>query len=266
MIKDYFDDANRDLSRESARMRRDFATHRHSAGTNREAIVADLLKRHLLPSVGIETGLVASASGDLSAQSDIILVDKASNIALHSQRPIPIWLVESVYAVIEVKTQLTPSTLSDSVNKCRRLKALPKNYADSFGRQSIYDTLFCLWSFEAPADLRVAKENISSAVASLKVDERPDFIVCPGSFLWQGGSYFDLGRNGQRGSPHYEMRLKEVGGDLEKLLNPSDEMIGMGDHSLFTFFYWINSWLFAAGPRRPDLVKYYPEMMLGNVI
>ncbi|MDP2802024.1 MAG: hypothetical protein Q8O26_09090 [Phreatobacter sp.] len=266
MIKDYFDEISHGLARESERMRKDFATHRQSAGTNREAIVCKLLRQHILQSVGIETGLVLSASGDLSAQSDIILVDKNSNAALHGDRPIPIWLVESVYGVIEVKTQFTPSTLTDSVAKCKKFKALPRNFADSCGRQAIKDNLFCVWSFESPADLNVAKENIAKEVDGLSINERPDFIVVPGSFLWRGGRYFDLTRNGQPGSSHYNQRLREVGGDVEKLLDPSEEMMGLGENSLFTFLYWINSWLYAAGPRRPDLVKYYPSMTFGSII
>lgn len=266
MLKAYFDDLTNDLRRESDRIRAFFATHKPSAGANRESLVANLLRGQLLPSIGVETGLVLAASGEFSNQADILLVDRSSNGALHGTRPIPLWLIEAIYTLIEVKTQLTPTTLSDSVKKCRRLKALPTNYADSLGRQNIKETLFCLWSFECPTDLQVAKKNILSALNGVPHDEQPDFIVVPGSFLWRGGHYFDISVNGQPGSPYRAMRLAQVAGDEAKLLEPPAEMMALGQNTLVTFIYWLNSWLYAAGPRRPDLVKYYPINDWGTVV
>jgi hypothetical protein len=257
MLKAYFDYLSADLTRESDRIRQFFATHRPSAGTNREDLVAKFLKSHILPTVGVETGLVLSSSGELSSQADIVLVDALSNGPL-GVRPIPLWLIEAVYGVIEVKTQLTPDTLKDSVNKCLRLKGLKTNFADSCGRQKIEETLFCIWSFEASKDLTHVKTQISDLLTGIPQREQPDFIVVPGRFLVRGGHYFDISTNGQPNSLYRQMRLKKVGDDPDKLLEPPLEMLDLGVNTLITFLHWLNSWLYAAGPRRPDMVQYYP--------
>ena len=196
-----------------------------------------LLKSHILPTVGVETGLVLASSGEFSNQSDIILVDRQSNNALHGARPIPLWLMEAVYGVIEVKTPLTPTTLRDSIKKSIRLKTLPKHYADAHGRQKLLETLFSVWSFEAPQDLTLAKANITAALAAVPCQQQPDFIVVPGRFLWRGGHYFDLSTNGQPGSRFHTMRLQQVDGDPAKLVISARQMLEprrqyLGDISL----------------------------------
>lgn len=266
MLKDYFDELTDDLARESDRIRQYFASHVASAGANREDLVAKLLRSHILPAAGVETGLILSASGELSNQSDVVLVDRTSNGPLHGDRPIPLWLLESVYAVIEVKTQLTPTTIADSVQKSVRLKRLAPNYADSLGQQKITDTLFCLWSFECPDNLQLAKSNISSAMSGIPHHQHPDFIVVPGRFLWRGGHYYDVSANGQKGSPWHQMRLAEVNGDESQLLVPGFKMLDLGPNTLFTFLYWLNSWLYAAGPRRPNILAYYPVKEWGSLV
>lgn len=263
MLEQYFSDVTADLNRNSQRIRTFFSTHAPSAGNNREDMVAKLLKEHILPLAGIGTGLVMSATGEFSNQSDVVLFDPASNGPIFQQSPIPIWLLEAVYSVIEVKTQLTPTTIADTIAKCRRFKTLPKRYSDSHGRQKISDHLFILWSFEAPNNT-TAKSNLISALSGVPQSEQPDFIVVPGKFLVRGGGYHDLSTNGQAGSSHYQSRLQAVGGDPNRLLPEPFEMLDLGDNTLTAFLYWLNSWLYAAGPRRPDLVSYYGNRNWGT--
>jgi hypothetical protein len=256
LLKQYFDDLNADLNRSSERIRQFFATHAPSAGSNRESLVANLLKDYILPQAGVGSGLVMSATGEFSNQSDVVLYDPLSNGPLYRQSPIPIWLLEAVFGVIEVKTQLTPTTLRDSIAKCRRFKQLPKHYDDSFGRQKIVDHLFILWSFDAPSN-NTAKNNIVTELANVPHHEQPDFIIVPGRFVVRGGQYYDLSTNGQVGSQHYQERLAAVEGDSSKLLAQQFEMLDLGTNTLTAFLHWLNSWLYGAGPRRPNLLAYY---------
>jgi hypothetical protein len=182
LLKAYFDGLTDELNRNSEKIRQFFATHAPSAGSNREDLVANLLKGYILPQAGVSSGLVMSAKGEFSNQSDVVLYDPLSNAALFQQSPIPIWLLESVFGVIEVKTQLTPTTLSDSIAKCRKFKQLPKHYDDSFGRQKITNHLFIIWSFEAPGN-KTAKSNILKQIENVPHEEQPDFIIVPGRFL-----------------------------------------------------------------------------------
>lgn len=256
MLKQYFDDTTANLNRDSNRIREFFATHVPSAGSNREDLVAKLLKSYILPLAGVSTGLVMSATDEFSNQSDIVLFDSQSNGTLFHNSPIPIWLLEAVYGVIEVKTQLTPTTIRDSIAKCRRFKQLTKCYEDCHGRQKILDHLFILWSFEAPNNAS-AKSNILAALSAVPQTEQPDFVVVPGRFLVRGGHYYDLSTNGQFGSAHYRERLANVGGDPSRLLDEPFEMLDLQENTLTVFLYWLNSWLYAAGPRRPHLPSYY---------
>ncbi len=47
MSPEYLSDVARDMRHKSAAIRRDFASHRLSAGENREDLVADFLENHL---------------------------------------------------------------------------------------------------------------------------------------------------------------------------------------------------------------------------
>ena len=204
-----------------------------------------------------------SATGEFSNQSDVVLYDPLSNGPLYRQSPIPIWLLEAVFGVIEVKTQLTPTTLRDSIAKCRRFKQLSKHYDDSFGRQNIDDHLFIIWSFDAPTNATV-KRNLAAELANVPYHEQPDFVIVPGRFLVRGGQYHDLSTNGQVGSQHYQQRLAALGGDSSKLLAEQFEMLDLGTNALTAFLYWLNSWLYGAGPRRPNLLAYYDISTWGH--
>jgi len=265
MLKGYFDDLTTDLTRESERIRRFFASHCPSAGSNREALVAKLLAGHILPCIGIEAGLVLSSSGEFSSQADILLVDRLSNAPLHGHRPIPLWLLEAIYGVIEVKTQLTPTEIADSVEKCVRFKSLQPRFDDSFQRQKIFDSLFCIWGFEAPQPA-TARKNIEAVLSGLPRAQHPDFIVVPGSFIFRGGRYFELSSIGQAGSPDYNRKLAAAGGDPSKLLTEDFEMLELGTHTLVAYLYWLNSWLHGAGPRRPDMLAYYAPDVWGKKV
>lgn len=258
MLKQYLEDLSDDLNRNSERVRQFFASHRLSAGENREELVANLLKDHILPMAGIGTGLVMSADGAFSNQSDIVLFDPLSNAPLFPQNPIPIWLLEATFGVIEVKTHLNPTELQDAVSKCKRFKSLRKNYADAIGRRHIDDHLFILWAFNAPSN-ETAKANIKAALSGIAEELQPDFIIVPGRFVMTGGGYRRLSTHGQVGSDAHRNNILHAGGDASRLATPSFNMLDLGSNTLAAFLIWVNSWIYAAGPRRPDLVAYYPN-------
>ncbi len=162
MLHEYFGHIAEELHRKSERVRVDFATHKPSAGHNREAIVGDFLRGYLPKACGVGTGLIVSKSGQFSNQADLVIVDHLYNAPLYGASPESIWLAESIFALIEVKTSLSPSTLGDAIKKCRRFKTLPREFADTFGKQKVFDSLFILWAFEAPEPATV-KANLVSA-------------------------------------------------------------------------------------------------------
>src|ERR1041384_6394823 len=98
-VLSYFGDVSAELARRSDAIRRDFSTHRGAAGSNREGLLADLLRAYLPKEFGIDTGLVASRDGQFSNQADLLIADHSWNAPLHPTGPNRIWLVEAIYAL-----------------------------------------------------------------------------------------------------------------------------------------------------------------------
>src|SRR5215213_57356 len=121
-LHDYFADITEEIKRRSDRVRLGFSTHRPSAGDLRENIVAEFLRDYLPKAFGVDTGLILAKTGEFSNQADIMVVDHIYNAPLYPTESKHLWLVESVYAMFEVKTSLSPGELSDSLAKCKRFK------------------------------------------------------------------------------------------------------------------------------------------------
>jgi hypothetical protein len=117
ILPEYLSDVARDMRSKSAAIRRDFASHRLSAGENREDLVADFLANHLPRKFGVSSGIVISHEGAFSNQGDLVVVDEQNNAPLYATARNKLWPVEAVYALIEVKTTLHPSELADAIAK-----------------------------------------------------------------------------------------------------------------------------------------------------
>lgn len=265
-LKDYFADIADELKRKSDRVRVNFKTHRPSAGDNREAIVGDFLDEHLPKTFGTGTGLVLAKDDLFSKQADIVIVDQLSNAPLYSSLPERIWLVESVYALIEVKTNLSPQDIADSLVKCRRFKTMPRNFADVPAKPRIPDSLFIVWAFDAPSPETV-KSNFKQAIEDVPRIEQPDFVVVPDSLVIKSGAYHALAKLGMPGS-QYRLELeKKTGGDLAPLLGEGIEVFALGKNSLLAWLVWLTSWLNAAGRRSAPLQSYLPtDEILGREV
>lgn len=264
-LPDYFSDISAQLCIESERIRNFFSSHRPTAGENREDLVAKFLSNHLPKKFGISSGLIVSKEGQFSNQADVIISDQINNAPLFSTSAQPIWLVESVFSLIEVKTQLTPSTLKDSVEKCRKFKLLNRDYS-SLAQQNITESLFVLWAFEGPKP-ETAKINIESAFKDVPQSERPDFIIVPGSILVRSGHYYELSTIGQAGSQHREQLRQRHNGNEELLLGNGIEVADLGQNALLAFITWYSSWLLGAGSRSAPLQQYLSSsQVFGSVV
>jgi hypothetical protein len=248
------------MQQKSQSIRRDFSSHRPAAGHNREAILADFLREHLPARFGTETGLVISPNGQFSNQADLAVTDALLNKPLYPSSPERLLLVESVYALVEVKTTLTPTEISDSIAKCRRFKQLPRRFLATphpLLGPLVADSLFVIFSYDAPS-AQVLKTNLLNALSGVPRDEHPDFVVVLGKYVVRGGSYLELSKLGQPGSPHRQALIQQHGADLEKLLSTPIEMDDFHENTLFSWFIWFQSWLKHAGPRQADLLAYLP--------
>lgn len=260
---DYFASIADELQRQSTRVRANFSTHRPSSGDNRESIVADFLQSHLPAAYGVSTGLVVSSDGVFSNQADVLITDIHTNSPLYSTMPERLWLAESVYAMIEVKTHLNPSDISDAISKCRRFKTLPRNFSPLPAVPRIADSLYTIWAFESPA-AETVKDNFVAALVDIPVNEQPDFIVVPDKLLAKAGQYYELAKLGQPGSQH---RLQiESNGSTNEVLGKCYEVWDLGHNSLMVWFSWLNTWLTGAGTRTAPVISYIPEGNWGRIL
>lgn len=99
--------------------------HKLETGLSREEAFRKLLKTFLPEKYGVAKGKIVNHSGELSRQSDVIIYNRLDCPKLfvddnHNQ----ITPVEGVYAVIEVKSHLTKSTLRDSFENLMSVRDL----------------------------------------------------------------------------------------------------------------------------------------------
>ena len=88
-------------------------THQGEKGRNNEAILVEFLRRLLPTRYTVSTGKVVGVGGHESGQMDVIIHDRLDTPAFKEAQAWSIVPVESVHAVISVKTTLTKPELRD---------------------------------------------------------------------------------------------------------------------------------------------------------
>ncbi|MBE5315170.1 MAG: hypothetical protein H4O13_07185 [Xanthomonadales bacterium] len=260
VLPDYLKDVTREMAAKSAAIRRDFATHRLSAGENREGLVSQFLREHLPQKLGISSGLIFSSEGLFSNQADVIVVDHLNNAPLHATSRNTLWPVEAVYALVEVKTSLSPAEIKDSVAKCRRYKQMRRRFCTPLQQDK---SLFVIWAFEGPS-AETLKVNLSEELAPVPDGERPDLVVVLSGTVAMAGDYREIARLGQPESPYRNQLHARHGADLSTLLPGPIDVVDAGDNALLTWFTWFDSWLRLSDPRLTDPIQYLPAGMLAG--
>jgi hypothetical protein len=255
---EYFTSVTQQMQIQSAAIRRDFATHRGLAGENRADLVHSFLTAQLPTRFGVDTGLLISREGQFSHQADLIVVDRLNNAPLHGLSPNRLWPIEAAYALIEVKTMLTPTEIADAVQKCRRFKTLKRSFIETLEwMRPVEESLFVLWAYESPSP-ETTKENLLHALHEVPRAEQPDLIVVLGRMVGMSGTYLEFARIGKQGSAHRTGLVTQYGPDLGFLIPEPLELWDCGDNALLAWFTWFDSWLRRVGPRAYDPVLYYP--------
>jgi len=262
VLPEYLSDVAKEMRAKSAAIRRDFATHRLSAGENREDLVEKFLTNHLPRKFGVSSGMVFSHDGIFSHQADLVVVDAFNNSPLYATSNNSLWPVEAVYALVEVKTNLNPADLKDSVVKGRKFKTLQRRYCTAGQDPRITDSLFVIWGFDCPSS-STFKENLLAALSDVPRKEQPDLIVVPDRIVARSGTYLELSRLGQPNSPHRVQLQAQYGAKLEETLLPEPaEVWNLGENSLLAWYVWFDSWLRQAGSRLTNLADYLPPAQI----
>ncbi len=254
----YMRGISEEMSRKSAELREAFTQHRRSIGDNRECLVARFLRDYLPKRFGVDRGLIISHDGECSNEADLVVFDSLNNSPLYPDSQKKLWPVEAVYALIEVKSQLSPRDLKDAMSKFRKFKNLQRHFPSVKDGSRITDSLAILWSFDSSRP-ETLKENLESAIAGVPVAERPDFVVVPGKLVAKSGSYLEIVRLGQPNSPHRNSLVEQCGDDLNSLLPDGIEVDDLGENSLMAWYVWFDSWLRRAGERFFDPIEYLPK-------
>ena len=258
MLVNYMSDVAEEMSRKSDKIRRDFAQHKLSAGENRQDLVGQFLVDHLPKRFGVDTGFVISPGGEISNQADLVVVDKENNAPLYGDYRNRLWPVESVYALIEVKTRLNPDDLDDAISKGRRFKSLPREFCQTRMPQHIENSLFVIWAFESPQP-KLLKEHLIGKLHDIDIAEQPDLVVVPDLLVAYMGQYHEIIRLGEPHSQYRRDLEQKYQGDLSRLPNEPLDVYALGKHSLLTWHVWFDSWLRQAGSRFCNPIRYLPD-------
>ena len=253
----YLTDITHEMKHRSDAIRRDFR-HNLSAGENRQDLVEKFLVDHLPKRFGVSTGFVVSHDGEYSNQADLVVVDNQNNAPLYPDSMNKIWPVESVYALIEVKTNLDKRDIEDSVYKCRRFKSLQRRFCPTGGNlQRTNSTLFVIWGFESPDPITL-KVNLVAELSDVPSAERPDLVVVPDQVVAKSGTYLEIAKIGEPGSQYRRDIESRLSGDLSSVMPDCVEMDNLGENSLLAWYVWFDSWLRQAGSRFTDPIAYLP--------
>jgi hypothetical protein len=100
--------------------------HYGERGRIAEEIIKKVLARTLPKRFSIGTGVIFSADGQVSAQTDIVIYDNFHNSPLLSEFGSCVFPVETVYATVEVKSVLDKRELRRSIDAIMRLRTVGK--------------------------------------------------------------------------------------------------------------------------------------------
>ncbi|HRK70011.1 MAG TPA: hypothetical protein PLA85_00370 [Micropepsaceae bacterium] len=111
--------------------------HMGERGRIAEGIIRGVLTRILPKRFAIGTGVVVSASGEMSRQTDIVIFDNFYNAPLLLDSGVGIFPIETVFATMEVKSRLNKRTLENSLRAIKVIRKLSRQklYVDKDYKQ-----------------------------------------------------------------------------------------------------------------------------------
>jgi hypothetical protein len=140
--------------------------HRGEKGRQREYGLAMFLKEYLPERYGVATGEVIPHSGDTpSPQCDIIVYDRNTCPVIGRFGTVQQVPVEGVYAVIEVKSQLTKPAIDDALAKFNVIRTLPRCSPSRRPRRGA-DTrpFFVLFGYELKTTEEACRDFLQNAI------------------------------------------------------------------------------------------------------
>lgn len=259
-ITKYYELIAKELNKKANNMGIGFSTRKLSVGENRE-IVGDFLTDNLPKAFKVDLGFILSMDGEFSNQEELLIVDHMFNSPLFLDSESKVWLAESVYAMIDVKSQLTNTELEDIILKCRKFKRMRRYYQSIPSTPRTKDSLFIIWGGDGGSS-ETLKSNIIEVLRDVPVEEQPDFIIVPNSMIVTCGSYRKMSQFGQDGSKLNQRVISDNPGKSYEDIFEIYEFIKSEDNSILMFLTWLTAWLKVAGYRSAPIEAYLKDSQI----
>lgn len=145
--------------------------HAHTRGRLREIVIDQLLKPLLPPTWDVTTGIICCNDGTISdraqsGQEDILIYDPNFLPPLLKKKEQAILPIESVIAVIEVKSKLTATDINQAVKHSAQIRKMPSTWQREPGTAKMIDQFaypaYHIFSFESdlPGDKKTEWDRI----------------------------------------------------------------------------------------------------------
>jgi hypothetical protein len=269
-IPDYLRRISERLADESREIAADYS-HPGIIGRSREDKVRVFLEKHLPHAFRLSRGFLVSADNVASPETDLLIADRLWGTPLHGDLDSPYWLIESTYASIEVKSDLSPSDISDCIEKCRRFKGLRRDWTNTQTleisnsifriRPRIEDSLFIIWAFDGPTNQTII-DNLSSEFEKIPNLERPDLLLVNDRLCAFSGS---LQLFLQVHDEYFRDRQQFVAQVVSIKDQPNIIAFECGSLALIVFLFWLTQWLQRAAPRSANIMNYMSGVEFGPV-
>ncbi len=224
--------------------------HNLEKGLSNEQILRDLFAGFLPSRYGIAKGKIINANGTMSRQCDIIIYDKirCPNLFIDDNNN-QILPVEGVYFVIEVKTTLTKSLLSDAFNNLHSVYLLMSK-RDNYSTNDFVSV--------CPPGLTVVAFNTSTTLENTAKAYKTLNAKYPVSESFN--SYTEI-------SPGYAKHTKDKyllasvvvinKGKIHHMLNGMVDIMPYGKHTLGVFLTGLINTLNQIELPKVDLISYF---------
>jgi len=177
MIKEIINTVEKQMQDSLAEVRKTFR-HSGNKGANIEDIFAKFIRQYLPRKCEIGNGEIIDSIGNRSGQIDIIIVNDDHPFTFTQNKP-GLFFIEGVMGIGEIKTILTSSELTNSLNNSilyRKLKI--KHSKGSFIQATESDLKryyehppFFLFAFESQISLNTIKQNIDDFITNNRLDQ-----------------------------------------------------------------------------------------------
>ena len=165
IVEDYWAGIARRLEIESGVLN-GLIPHNLEKGMQNELSLARMLEKLVPPSIGVGSGLVFDHLGGFSKQMDIVLFDKSAQPQLMAQTTQVLFPVETVKALIEVKTSLTANDIqSDFPSKKASVAKLKPLDGYEIPRVGLFGYSFADSNYGRAEELTSLKEHEAPDIA-----------------------------------------------------------------------------------------------------